>query len=86
MTTDRQSKATASELAEQRAGGSEVLIIETLVFDESQITSPTNGNHPRCGECCHSQSRECGRAVGIVKYEDEQTTDSVPGRYNHQDR
>lgn len=41
-------------------GGSEVLIVsekhvsfpmivDTLAFDESQITSPTNGNHPRWG-------------------------------------
>lgn len=30
-------------------GGSEVLVIETLVFDEGQITCPTNGLNPQWG-------------------------------------
>lgn len=30
-------------------GGSEVLVIDTLVFDEGQITCPTNGLHPKWG-------------------------------------
>ena len=30
-------------------GGSEMLIVETLVFDESGITSPTNANVPKWG-------------------------------------
>lgn len=25
------------------------VVVETLVFDEGQITSPTNGNHPTWG-------------------------------------
>lgn len=30
-------------------GGSEVLIVDTLVFDEGQITCPTNGLNPQWG-------------------------------------
>lgn len=30
-------------------GGSEVLVVETLVFDEMQITSKINGNNPTWG-------------------------------------
>lgn len=30
-------------------GGSEVLVVETLVFDEGQITCPTNGLNPQWG-------------------------------------
>lgn len=30
-------------------GGSEVLVIDTLVFDEGQITCPTNGLNPQWG-------------------------------------
>ena len=30
-------------------GGSEVLVVETLVFNDTQITSPTNGNNPQWG-------------------------------------
>ena len=30
-------------------GGSEVLIVETLVFDEAQVTSKLNGNRPVWG-------------------------------------
>lgn len=50
MTIDRQARATALGLAELLAGGgSEVLIVETLVFDEGQITCPTNGLNPKWG-------------------------------------
>ena len=30
-------------------GGGEVLVVETLVFDEGQITCPKNGLHPKWG-------------------------------------
>lgn len=30
-------------------GGGEVLVVDTLVFDEGQITCPTNGLHPKWG-------------------------------------
>ena len=30
-------------------GGSETLILETMVFDETQITSPVNGSNPQWG-------------------------------------
>ena len=44
-------------------------IIDTLAFDEAQITSPTNGNNPQWGGCCHTLSKECGRIDVIIKYE-----------------
>ena len=44
-------------------------IIDTLAFDEAQITSPTNGNNPQWGGCCHALSKECGRIDVIIKYE-----------------
>lgn len=43
------------------------VIVDTLVFDESGITCPTNGNKPRWNDSCHSLTREAGRAVVIIK-------------------
>lgn len=51
-------------------GGSEVLVVQTLVFDEAQITSPLNRNVPRWGGCCHTLSNEAGRTVVIIRHED----------------
>lgn len=45
-------------------------IVNTLAFDEAQITSPTNGNNPQWGGCCHTLSKECGRIDVIIKYAD----------------
>lgn len=42
--------------------------IDTLIFDESQITSPINGNNPQWGACCHTLSKDCGRIDVIIKY------------------
>lgn len=47
------------------------MIVETLVFDESQITSPTNGNVPRWNDNCHTLSGEAGRAVVIIREKDD---------------
>jgi len=58
-------------------------MIKTLVFDSSQITSPTNGNVPKWGGACHTLSEECGRAVVIIREDDR--TDSIPRRYNDKD-
>lgn len=43
------------------------VIVDTLVFDESGITCPTNGNKPRWNDSCHSLTREAGRAVLISR-------------------
>ena len=32
-------------------GGNIPLVVDTLVFDEGQITCPTNGMHPTWGGC-----------------------------------
>ena len=36
-----------------RGGGSEVLIVEVLPFDTTQITSDKNWSHPKYGDPCH---------------------------------
>lgn len=43
------------------------VIVDTLVFDEANITCPTNGNKPKWGDTCHSLTKEAGRAVVIIK-------------------
>lgn len=48
-------------------GGYVPMIVDTLVFDESQITCPTNGLNPKWGGLCHSLTREAGRTVVIIK-------------------
>ena len=50
-------------------GGDETpkALVNTLVFDESGITCPTNGNKPKWNDSCHSLTREAGRAVVIIK-------------------
>jgi len=72
-----------------------VLVIDTLVFDESQITSPINGNVPRWGGLCHTLSQNAGRTVVIIKYEEDNMSyqniagtlnpGAHPGSYNGQD-
>ena len=57
-------------------GGGEVLIVETLVFDEGSITSPSNGNVPAWGGCCHTLSGNAGRTVVIVRENNEEDEDS----------
>ena len=42
-------------------------VSDTLVFDESQITSPVNGNVPKWNDPTHTLSGEAGRAVVIIK-------------------
>ena len=48
---------------ERTVWGAEALIVETLVFDEAQITCPTNGLHPKWGGAMpqsHGRSRTDG--------------------------
>ena len=64
-------------------GGSEMLIVDTLVFDEGQITCPTNGLNPQWGGQCHALSGNAGRTVVIIKQADyisDDTTPKVGGR------
>ena len=61
-------------------GGYVPMITDTLVFDESQITSPVNGNRPKWGDPTHTLSREAGRCVLITKETDmsyQETTGSL---------
>ena len=50
-------------------GGDETpkVLVDTLVFDEANITCPTNGNKPKWNDPCHSLTGEAGRAVLIEK-------------------
>ena len=64
------------------------LVVQTLIFDESQITSKQNGNHPTWGGCCHTLHKNANRAVVIMTYQ--RVTGTVnagahPGSYNGQD-
>lgn len=54
------------------------LVIDTLVFDESQITSRQNGNRPTWGGCCHTLHRNANRAVVIIRSEDESIQPNQP--------
>ena len=56
---------------ERTVWGAEALIVETLVFDEAQITCPTNGLHPKWGGQCHSLTGEAGRTVVIIRRSNE---------------
>ena len=47
------------------------MIVDTLVFDEGQITCKLNGNVPTWGGCCHSLSGNAGRTVVIIREENE---------------
>ena len=47
-------------------GGSEVLVVETLVFDKNQITSKQNGNRPTWGGCCHTLSAGNASAAWVI--------------------
>lgn len=62
-------------------GGYVPMIVDTLVFDEGQITSKQNGNHPTWGGQCHSLSGNAGRTVVIIREEHEniQQTEPVSG-------
>ena len=48
-------------------GGYVPMLVDTLVFDESQITSPVNGNHPKWNDNCHTLSREAGRCDIFIR-------------------
>lgn len=52
------------------------MILDTLIFDESQIACPTNGANPKWGGCCHTLTREAGRTAVIIKQTDETDTDT----------
>ena len=51
------------------------MIVQTLVFDEGQITCPTNGLNPKWGGQCHSLSGNAGRTVVIIRHEEDMVND-----------
>ena len=61
-----------------------IMIIDTLVFDESQITCPTNGCNPKWGGKCHSLTREAGRTVAIIRYAENYDSTGRSGGAVHQ--
>ena len=48
-------------------GGSETLILDTLVFDGGQITSPTNCSYVEWGGVCPTLAGTIGRMTVIIK-------------------
>lgn len=65
---EAESSATLRSSGADYGGGSEVLIVETLVFDEAQVTSKLNGNRPVWGGSCHTLSAgNAGQAVVIIR-------------------
>lgn len=71
-----------------------MLVVDTLVFDESQITSRLNYSHPTCGGQCHPLTGEAGRAIVVIRIEEEHELSDDnrlsesgrhPGSYNGQD-
>lgn len=59
-------------------GGYVPMVVDTLVFDESQITSPINGNVPRWNDSCHTLSREAGRCDIVIRKRDNMDGISEP--------
>ena len=51
------------------------MILDTMVFDEGQITCPTNGLNPKWGGSCHALSGNAGRTVVIIRETDEADSD-----------
>lgn len=51
-------------------GGYVPMIVDTLVFDEGQITCPTNGPNPHWNGQCHALSGNAGRTVAITREKD----------------
>ena len=39
-------------------GGNVPIVIDTMVFDSAQITSPTNGSRPQWGAATHCQEKQ----------------------------
>lgn len=53
-------------------GGSETLILDTLVFDGGQIASPSVGLHPKWGGVCTSLSvSHAGQMMVVIKETDD---------------
>jgi len=56
------------------------MIVDTLVFDESQITSKLNYSHPTWGGQCHPLTSAAGRAIVVIKYEADDIQSDQPKR------
>lgn len=54
----------------QRAAGNADMV-ETLIADGAQITSPGNYSVPKWGGSCHPLTSACGNTILIVRYTDE---------------
>ena len=42
------------------------MILDTLVFDEGQVTCPTTGMNPQWGGCCQTLNGNVGRMTVII--------------------
>lgn len=48
-------------------GGSEVLIVDVLPFDTTQVTSGKNWSHPKYGDPCHPLASQQHPPVVVIK-------------------
>ena len=57
-------------VASMGCGGEYVpMIVDTLVFDNAQITSKLNYSHPTWGGQCHPLTSAAGQAIVVIKHE-----------------
>lgn len=55
------------------------IVVDTLVFDNAQITSKLNYSHPTWGGRCHPLTSAAGQAIVVIKYElSENNRDAEP--------
>ena len=52
------------------------MIVDTLVFDEGQITCPTNGLNPKWGGLCHTLSGNAGRTIVVIREKQDENLQS----------
>lgn len=57
------------EAGSGEGGNNLPMIVDTIVFDESQITCKDNYSNPKKNDPCHPLTQNAGRAVVIIEYE-----------------
>lgn len=65
------------QTAEISGGGSETIVVETLVFDATQVTSKANGNNPTWGDCHTISAGNANRATVIIREKNDEDKDGT---------
>ena len=50
--------------------------IDAIAYSEVQITCPTNASNPKWGDPCHTLSRDAGRSIVIIRYDEQRQENS----------